>query len=218
MNKILLPIGVLAIAVVAVGIYFATSGGKTTNEGQNQGQINSQVTKAVNPSGEYSINELLAMNKPMKCTWKEGVTNGAVTNIVYINGKKFYQDVTMDDRGHSYAISDGKYLYIWNDFTEIASKMKLSEMETGAKSGQTQNSAKMDQERDFVCENWIADNAIFNPPQDKNFKDVTEEMGQAMEELQENSEEYKQQACDMCRQAPTQELIDECLKNAQCGQ
>jgi len=43
-------------------------------------------------------------------------------------------------------------------------------------------------------------------------------MGQAVQDLKENSEEYKQQACDLCQKAPSQELIDNCLKNMQCSQ
>ncbi len=228
MTKKLLPIGVLIMVVAAAGIYFAVSGGKTprnelsletTNE--DQAQVTNQGDETVNPSGTYSINELLSMSKPMKCTWKESLTaGGEVTNLIYINGQKFYQDVAMGDVGHAYTVSNGDYLYIWNDFTDAASKIKLAEVKTspGAKQAKTPDTAGLDQKRDFVCEGWTADNSLFNPPQDKNFKDVTEEMGSAVEGLQENADEYRQQACDLCQKAPTQELIDECLKNAQCDQ
>jgi hypothetical protein len=214
MKKKFLLIGATAVIVAAGLIYYSVSKGK-----QNQGKENNQAVGVENPSGEYSINELLTINKPLKCTWKESTTGDKdVTNIIYISGKKFYQDVTMSDIGHSFTISDGDYLYIWNDFNEMASKMKNSEIKTSAVPGQekTKETTGQEQKRNFVCEKWTVDASIFIPPTNKNFKDITEEMNQAVQNLQQNSDEYKKQACDSCRNAPTQELIDSCLENMQC--
>ncbi len=217
----------LAICLLATAILMSGCGKKSDeqlaadnqSQEQNQGQADNQANEPVNPSGSYSINELLTMNRPMKCSWSESATAGSeVTNIIYINGKKFYQDVTMGDIGHAYTISDGEYFYLWNDFTDTASKMKYSEIKTSSEPGQApaQGSAGRAEKRDFVCENWSVDNAIFNPPADKNFKDVSAEMQQVTEDLTENSDKYKQQACDSCQKAPSQELRDTCLKNMQC--
>jgi len=214
MNKILL--GVLVVVVVGVGIYLAVSMGK--NQEGEQSLNNIDNGQAVGSGGAYSINELLSKNKPMKCSWSEKSTSEReVTNVLYINGKKFYQDVTMGDMGHAYTISDGEYLYIWNDFSNVATKMKFSEMTTTGTPKQTQSNAGLDQERNFVCENWKVDSSLFNLPQGKNFKDVSEEMGQAMENFQQNSEEYGQQACDACRNAPSQDLVNQCLQSMQCN-
>ncbi len=228
MQKIYIGLGVLVIAgAVLVGVYGkglfnqpATINDAINNQNQeqNQGQIDNQATGTVNPSGSYSINELFIMNRPMKCTWKESLIEGReVTNIIYINGKKYYQDVTMSDIGHAYTIGNGEYLYIWNDFSGAASKMKITETETGIKPGQ--GTAGLDQKKDFVCENWSADDSVFNPPQGKDFKDVTEEMQQVVQGMNEGDlEKAKQQVCDLCQGAPTQELKDKCLENSQCSQ
>lgn len=219
LNKKFLLIGIVVIVAVAGVIYFSISKGKSPTGKQNQNQSNNQAAGIENPSGEYSINELFTMNKPLKCTWKESATGDKdVTNVIYISGKKFYQDVTMSDIGHSFTISDGDYLYIWNDFNDMASKIKNTEIKISpaSVSKKAQESVEQEQKRDFVCEKWIVDESVFIPPTDKIFKDVSEEMGQAVQDLQENSDEYKQQACDSCRKAPTQELIDKCLENMQC--
>jgi hypothetical protein len=178
----------------------------------NQGQTVGKPTEVINPSGEYTINELFAMNRPMKCTWKESGEKSDVTNIIYLNGKKMCQDVTMGDAGHSYMVSDGEWLFMWNDFTGMASKMKITEIGTGITPGQgkTNGTAGMDQKRDFVCESWKVDNSVFEPPKDKSFKDVTEEMTQAVSEIKNGGlEKAKQQMCDLCSKAPSQELKDE---------
>jgi hypothetical protein len=123
----------------------------------------------------------------------------------------------MGDIGHAYTINDGEYLYIWNDFNGAASKIKNTGAKTDIKPGQ--ETVGLDQKKDFVCESWSADASIFNPPQGKNFQDVTEEMNQAFQGMDEGSlKKAKQQVCDSCQNAPTQELKDACLKNAQCGQ
>ncbi|MHC1716355.1 MAG: hypothetical protein AB9915_00460 [Candidatus Dojkabacteria bacterium] len=178
-----------------------------------------QTNEDVDPSGLYSTNELFALNRPLKCTWTETATDDkSVTNILYINGKKFYQDVTMGDLGHSYTVSDGDYLYIWHNFNDTASKMKIAETDTQIGDDKTQSTAGLDQEHQFACESWKEDKSLYIPPTNKDFKDVTEEMNEAVEEIGDNSENIMEEVCSMCRQAPTQTLIDECLVNAECPQ
>lgn len=213
---------ILVVALLAVfALTLSGCGKKENNQNQEQNQGNNQNNEIENPSGSYSINELFAKNKSMKCTWKESATGDSeVSNVLYISGKKFYQDVTMGDVGHAFTISDGEYLYIWNDFTNVASKMKITETptnNTNPEQGKTQNSAGLEQKRNFICENWSADNSLFNPPADKNFKDVTEEMNQVVDGLKENSTDYKQKACDLCRQAPAGEVRENCLTSAGCN-
>jgi len=218
----------LASATLLSGCGNNTNGNSNTanddennqNQAQNQA-INQSVNQAANqtvdtvdPSGEYSINELMTMNKPLKCTWKESATGDSdVTNIVYINKSKFYQDVTMGDIGHSFMIYDGDYLYIWNDFNDTASKMQNTGATTNLNSS-GQNSTGQEQKRDFICEKWTVNTAVFVPPSDKDFKDVTDEMNDAFQDT--NLDELTQQACDSCRNAPTQELIDNCLEGLEC--
>jgi len=184
--------------------------------------IQNQINNTLNLSGEHTINELLMMNKPMKCVWTEKATGDTeVTNTIFINGKYFYQDVTMGDMGHSYTVSDGDYLYIWNDFNDMATKIKYTETGTDMKTSEkvTEYTEVQELKRDFVCEKWPVDNSIFSPPNDKNFKDMSDEMNQVFEEMgkSEGNEESKEQICDLCRNAPSQELIDKCLENAQCN-
>lgn len=186
------------------------------NTNENQNQANTQTNETMDPSGQYSINELFAFNKPMKCSWKESVTGDSdVTNIIYLNDKKFYQDVTMGDIGHSYAIYDEEYLYIWNSFNDMASKMKNTGATTGTEP--KKDSAGLDQKKDFICESWIPDNSVFIPPSDKNFKDVTEEMNQAVQDLNSGgAERINKQICDQCKKAPTPELQAQCLGEIKC--
>jgi hypothetical protein len=214
----------LGIAVVAGVVLYSVFGkGLIKNvsvdkQGGDSSKANAKTSDTVNPSGSYTINELLSMNTPLKCTWKESATGDKdVTNIIYINGKKFYQDVTMADIGHSFTISDGDYLYIWSDFNGVASKIKNTGAKTNIKPAQ--GAAGQEQKKDFICEKWTVDNSVFNPPQDKNFKDVTDEMNEGFKEMGENGglEKAKQQMCDLCKNAPDQETIDNCLKNAECN-
>ena len=223
----------LAVLLLATAILISGCGNKpavqsgaqnnaVTNQSQNQNQGGNQAAEQINPSGSYSINELFTMNKPMKCTWKESLNQGAeVTNILYLKGKKFYQDVTMGDLGHAYTLSDGEYFYMWNDFNTVATKFKNTEIKATTEAGaeKTNDSAGLEQKRDFLCENWSADDSLFIPPQDKNFKDMTEEMTQATQQMKETGvENAKKQMCDLCQKAPDQKTKDDCLKNAGCSQ
>jgi hypothetical protein len=192
---------------------------KVQNQGEEPKKVETKSAEVVNPSGEYTINELFAMNRPIKCTWKETSEKSDVTNIIFLSGKKMYQDVTMGDVGHSYMISNGDWLYIWNGFTNMASKMKISELEkeAGPNQGKANSSAGLDQKRDYVCEKWTEDTSVFEPPKDKDFKDTTTEMGQAVEELKNGGlDKAKNQMCDLCQKAPDEETKSKCLENAGC--
>ena len=183
--------------------------------GKKSVQISEQAEKDDVPRGEYSINDLLTMNKPMKCKWQESLTEGGeVTNEIYIDGRKFYQAVKMDEIGNFYSLSDGEYIYFWNDYSAVASKMKIDELESKAEpKGETESqNVDLDKRLDFVCERWTLDKSVFDLPAGKDFKDVTQEIGEMMEELQINTDEI----CDMCLSAPTAELQAECLRNAGC--
>jgi len=122
----------------------------------------------------------------------------------------------MGDIGHSYMIYDEEYLYVWNSFNETASKMKETKATTGTEP--KKDSAGLDQKKDFVCENWTADNSMFIPPKDRDFKDVTEEMNQAFQEMEAGGlDKAKQQMCDLCQKAPTKEIRDKCLADSECN-
>jgi hypothetical protein len=217
----------LLIAVVASSIFLggctlkpnSTSPSDKGANNTDQTQGNKPTDETVNPSGQYTVNELLTMNKPMKCSWKENATGDSdVTNIIYIDGHKFYQDVTMGDLGHSFTISDGDYLYLWSDFNDVASKMKNTGVATNINQDKISANPSAEPKRDFICEKWSVDNSIFTPPQNKTFKDVTEEMNQAVQNLGNGGlEKAKKQACDLCQGAPTTELKNQCLTNAQCN-
>ncbi len=223
----------LAVLLLATAILISGCGNKpvvqtgvqnnaVTNQNQNQNQGGNQATELINPSGSYSINELFTMNKSLKCTWKQSLEQGAeVTNTLYLNGKKFYQDVTMGNLGHAYTISDGEYIYTWNDFTAVASKFKITEPKTNVEAGQakTNDSAGVEQKRDFVCENWSVDDSLLTPPKDKNFQDQTEAMTPASQQSKDPGlQDAKQRMCDLCQSAPDQKTKDDCLKNAGCSQ
>jgi hypothetical protein len=212
---------IMALTVIAL---VASGCGKKINQptinGENLNQNTQKNDDGVdNPSGNYTINELLSMNRPMKCSWQESANkDNDVTNIIYVSGKKFYQDVTMGDIGHFYTISDGETIYIWNNFNDKASKISMKEMENQPNqgAGNAGGGANLEQKKDFVCGKWKMDSSVFNPPADRNFKDITEGMTGAISEIQGNADEYTEQACDMCRQAPTQELRDTCLAEVGC--
>lgn len=204
---------ILGVSCFVVWKVFGNKITELANNIKNKTQNTTQQDTTVDPSGEYSINELFTLNKPLKCTWKENLTGEKeLTNILYINDKKFYQDVTMGDLGHSFALSNGEYLYIWNDFNDAASKMQIPKTEEKA----TTTSTVTEQKKDFVCERWTVDSSLFNPPQNKNFKDVTEEAQGLEDDLKDNAASYKQQICDLCNQSPTQEIKNQCLENAEC--
>lgn len=211
-------------ALLAIMFLIAGCGQKTNvNQGANQPSANENNQNAPadlsDVSGSYSINQLMTMNKPMKCTWKDATADSEVTNVLYIQGKKFRQDVTMGDLGKAFTVSDGEYVYIWNDFTGAATKFKIDEISNDKSDQQAanDNSAGLEQPRNFSCAAWTVDNSVFSIPTDKTFKDATEDLKQAVEQSSiTDVDKAKQQLCDLCNSAPEGEARQQCLTNAQC--
>ncbi|HPI67565.1 MAG TPA: hypothetical protein PKZ16_03460, partial [bacterium] len=165
-------------------------------------------------------NQLLMMKKPLKCTWNEEETGaGKVSNVMYINGEKFYQDVTVGEMGHSYALNDGEYIYTWNDFNSQATKVsiKLAEKSSTVMTNRENSDGYgLEQRRTFTCEEWSVDNNIFVLPLDKDFKDMNEQVEQTVNKMEQEADAYKQ-VCDMCTRASTKQLRDDCAKKFGCN-
>jgi len=152
--------------------------------------------KTVSQAGEEtfsgSVLDLLSQNKNATCTWSYTDPEDQQTNTgtVYISGKKFRQEISMDtaeeEKINISTISDGDFVYMWNSSQPGQGiKMKLDLEQTDGEEDtkidtptDVQSSVELEKKFDYHCSAWVVDNSKFNLPEGVQFMDLAETMNQ----------------------------------------
>jgi len=230
---------VFSLVTILAVVILAGCGKKVQNENQNQGSENDQaqqqspaeeLTEEANAESDFeggnlstSLKELMGMGKSMKCNWTVSEGDGSGKGIIYVEGEKFREDLTIDEEGEkisTYVISDGTWIYQWSSNSKEGTKMQMSEVEKMAEENEKTETPDASNEEnimeefyekvDYNCEKWNADGSKFIPPSDIQFNDMT----QMVKDMQENSQQMMQDVCQMCESLPAS-AKEECLKNCQ---
>jgi hypothetical protein len=180
MNKAI--VGVVVVAVVAVGAYFAfmnkpkdgTNEGETQNQQSNTQQQNSESTQQ---SQNGSLRDLLAQGS-RKCSYSfqgDGSVNEPDgTGTIYTANGNAYMDLTAMVNGMSVnskvLIKDGVY-YGWTEGQGMGLKMLMSDADKFNDSSMRQT-LDINQKYDYDCENWNPDSAKFVVPANIQFTDL----------------------------------------------
>ncbi len=247
MKKTIAFLSVLFLAVFLAGCNKSEPGAQEQSSQKNQTQ---EKEAQKENSKLQSLKDLMKKGKNLKCTWKnEQPDGGTVEGVSYISGEKFYHESNIEQAGEAttvYTMSDGGWVYNWGNMNSQGTKMKIEEMEEmqgeasqmQTDSGQSENyqaQQQMEQDMDFDCQSWKADNSKFTPPNNVEFQDMskmmeqvqqqTQEMEQQMEQMEQQAQQGQQQgqqsanqmmqdACSMCNSLPSP-AKEECLANCQ---
>jgi hypothetical protein len=146
----------------------------------------------------FSLRDLIVKNIPQKCTWSSNIDGAESKGTIVISGKKFKQETSVKQDGFDYighSVSDGTYLYTWQDNTDkdspnVAIKMKLDVMNEAPESDGTpvpesskpQDGLDLDKEYQYNCTPTVVSESDFQPPQDIEFVDYS----QFLEDIQSN--------------------------------
>jgi hypothetical protein len=145
-----------------------------------------------NSSAIGSLNDLLALNKPQKCTWEQTIGDKTISATIYINGKSFKQELPMGEAGTFYGMSDGTSFYSWSDKTPNGVKMNMSEANKTAEDLKKDNptlgesAVDLNKNYNFKCVNWTVDASKFVVPTDISFVDLadfTKDLGNMMKNI-----------------------------------
>ena len=147
-------------------------------------------------TAKTALKELLAGGKVQKCTWSAVENGNNVSGTLYVSGKKFRQEsVTADAKtqalSQSYSLSDGETVYAWGGMAGgrgvKISMTSLENMVTGTPSGTpNQVNAVLNQQYDYQCQPWTADESQFVPPTNITFSD----MSQLIKNMQQLENKY----------------------------
>ncbi|KKQ56075.1 MAG: hypothetical protein US75_C0010G0021 [Candidatus Woesebacteria bacterium GW2011_GWC1_38_13] len=186
-KKILIVVSVAVFAVLILAIYLFSEKSKTSNT-----KISGDLQRtAEEPSSQMSLKELIAKNIPQKCemTYSDGAVSTSVE--MWIKGEKFKQVTVMEspELGSKKmgAVSDGEYIYSWDEETRQGSKILIEEtQETNIDAENVQVSQNVDWEArfDYKCSPAAISDADLTPPSDVSFMDMNAEIQKAQDQLE----------------------------------
>lgn len=142
----------------------------------NQPNQNQTVTPSEQTSVKKSLRDLLSLGVAQKCSWSFSNEKETMTGEVVISGQKLRQTATINFDGKvtkSNVVSDGDYVYIWND-EDKKSGLKMKADATTNESGNSAYSINWDEQYDYNCVPSTVSDADFAAPSDIVFTDLSE--------------------------------------------
>ncbi len=149
---------------------------------------NNAEVKEESFSKKSTLKTLLGMGKSLNCTYEFTDTENKLSTkgTTYISGKKFATDIEMTSPADTkktlinHMISDGEYIYTWEDQKNTGMKIKLeTPSESEAKTVKTDVAGAkedMEKEYDMKCSPWGVDQSKFTLPTNIKFTDLSEMM------------------------------------------
>lgn len=225
-KKIIMGVG--AVMILGLGAFFFITGKAHAPEngtseqsepkGVTEGAFAPVPTQTENGTG--SFRKLLGLGKSLSCSvsYTSADTHGAGTyeGTVYVSGQKMRMEFTTtvaDVSMKSNIINDGVQGYMWGSSAQgtMAIKFPIDATQTGSAEKQKFN---LDQNINYNCKNWSADESQFVPPADIKFMDIGSMMKQAMPK---GTEGIKNAQCATCNQITDASAKAQCLQALSCN-
>lgn len=161
------------------------------NQSNEQNQTQSSAEK-------FSLKNALSLGQSIKCSYTDdkGTT---VTTLVKGNKYKVNGMSMGEDNSNGGMISDGQYMYAWDETTKQGTKFDLTAMQELSQEPQSTEKAdsfdfqkwadETEGKYQVSCEPAVVTDAQFTPPSDVNFQDMTQfvqQMGELSKKMQAN--------------------------------
>ena len=123
-----------------------------------------------------SFSGLMAAGQSVECSYTKA--DGSQNGTIYIGPEKLRSDMQISEGGSTFPmhmIRDAQKMYTWGGPMGEKQGMIMPANMAGPMGGP--QTANMDEEMDFSCRPWAADEAKFEPPSDIEFQDMGQLMG-----------------------------------------
>jgi len=170
--KIIGIVVVLGILLGAGGLIFLANN-KSAKEGASVSTSPTPENQQNTPQG--SLLDIFNLGKTQKCTFSYKSDTSSTEGTVYVTQNKLRGDfkVTSAKKTSSmYMLRNGETNYIWGDDLPTGIKMTLK-LEDLAGNTQAQGYVDVNQKVDYKCTPWVIDNALFTPPSNIKFTDLS---------------------------------------------
>lgn len=180
---------VIVIAILAVGIFITLRKNKTSgNPSVSETTKEETDTSTETSGGKVSIGDLIAKGIPQKCTLEYSDGEMTTSSETWIKDGKFRQimRVSSPESGKRVVntISDGGYIYTWEDGSRSGNKIKIEEASGSQETNQETVDLQMNDQFEYKCTPAVITDAEFSLPANIEFKDLNAELEKLQEQFQ----------------------------------
>lgn len=164
--------GIIVVLVIVAGIFLFTR--NKSNDSKVEGDQMSASSAASVSKESGSIKSLIAAGKSQKCTFSTAKDNVSSEGTIYVGSGKMRGDFSVNtSESKSHMINDGTTSYMWTDDGKVAMKMAFDPKSVDkAADSNAKQSVDVDQNYDWSCESWKADNSKFDLPSGVTFMEL----------------------------------------------
>ncbi len=197
MNRTILIIGAIVVVVVGGGVAWFTLGrnGGSSNQQNNSTTVQTNQNQQANTQSSNqsetstTLSALRSSGANKKCTFTSNLETGSISSgTIYVSAdKKMRGDYTLKTDGtesQSSMIITKDIQYMWQPASKQGVKMSIGEMlnqnqQNPSSSQSAPGGLDTNTPFKFDCSDWRVDDAMFTPPADVTFSDMTSVMQQS---------------------------------------
>lgn len=179
MKKVLPVIVIVVLLLLGLGFFFITRNSPPASApSESTPEANQKPTGAT--SQKQSLRSLLGLGTSQMCEFTDDASSSS--GKVYVSAGKMRGDFATIVNGEvasSHMYSDGQTIYLWMEGSEMGYKNPIASVEaTEVNPTGTTSQANFDinEQVDYRCQAWSADDSMFQLPSGVQFKDLSSMM------------------------------------------
>jgi len=200
-----LIIGVVVVIIV-VGALWAMTNKKSA---PNDSPANTKNTNGIKDAKTQSLKALMAANTLQECTFQNATDSSTSEGKVYLAKGMMRGDFTSTSGGQtftSHMITKDGTVYTWIDNMTTGFKISADENAQAKTDDSQKQGVDINQELNYNCKPWSADNSIFELPANITFNDLNAIMKPKLDASASAADKNAQcSACDQVPEGPSRE-------------
>lgn len=210
-----LIIGIVVIIIVVGAIWAMTN--KKSASTDLTANTNTENTNIIKNTKAQSLKALMAADTPQECTFQNSTDSSTSEGGVYLAKGMMRGDFTSTSGGQtfkSHMITKDGSVYTWVDNMDTGFKTSI-DADAQAKTDDSQKQAvDINQELNYDCKSWSADNSTFELPANITFTDLGAMMKPKLDTSANTADKAAQ--CNACDQVPAGPSREQCKTALGC--
>ncbi len=209
-----LIMGIVVVIIVVGAIWAMTN--KKSAPSDSLTDTNTENTNVIKDTKTQSLKALMAANTPQECAFQNSADSSTSEGKVYLAKGMMRGDFTAVSSGQtftSHMITKDGTVYTWIDNMTTGFKISADENAQTKTDDSQKQGVDINQELNYNCKPWSADNSMFEVPANITFNDL----GAMMPKIDANANTPDKAAqCKTCDQAPAGPSRDQCKTALGC--
>lgn len=206
----------IVVLVIVVGAIWAVMNKKSAST-DSPTNTNTENTNMMNDTKAQSLKALMASNTPQECTFQNTTDSSTSEGKIYLANGMMRGDFTAVSSGQtftSHMITKDGTVYTWIDNMTTGFKISADENAQVKTDDSQKKGFDINQELNYNCKPWSADNSTFEVPANVTFTDMNAMMPQRMNNT--DGTPNTQADCSACDQIPAGPSRVQCKTTLGC--